>query len=197
MAALWQQLLAVGRVGRHDNFFELGGHSLLAVRFLSRLHATLGVELRMATLFAREDIAALAQEIEEIIRRGDARALLPIARVSQGGLLALSFAQQRLWFLAQLERASTSYHIRLAMRLRGTLDRQALRRSLDRLVARHDALRSMFVSEGGVPHVELLPADVGFALVEEDVEHAHDVRQRLDVLSAKRRTRRSTSNTDR
>nr|WP_210251668.1 condensation domain-containing protein [Neorhizobium galegae] len=77
--------------------------------------------------------------------------------------LVLSFAQQRLWFLAQLDEGSTNYHIPLTLRLRGGLDRTAWQRSLDRFFARHEALRSVFVAPEGKPRVEVLPPDAGAA----------------------------------
>ncbi|WP_292628142.1 condensation domain-containing protein, partial [Mesorhizobium sp.] len=92
--------------------------------------------------------------------------------------LALSFAQQRLWFLAQLDEGSTNYHIPLALRLRGVLDRSAWQRSLDRLFARHEALRSVFVASEGKPWVEVLPADAGLPVLE------HDLRDRPDAQAA-------------
>ncbi|RVD66356.1 hypothetical protein EN751_38840, partial [Mesorhizobium sp. M4A.F.Ca.ET.029.04.2.1] len=85
---------------------------------------------------------------------------------------------QRLWFLAQLDEGSTNYHIPLALRLRGVLDRVAWQRSLDRLFARHEALRSVFVAPEGKPRVEVLPADAGLPLVE------HDLRDRPDAEAA-------------
>jgi hypothetical protein len=182
LATLWQELLGIERVGRHDNFFELGGHSLLAVRAVNRLQGAMGVALPIATLFARPRLADLAEAICAAIDSGGARALTPIARVSREASLQLSFAQQRLWFLAQLDGVSATYHIALRIRMRGALDRVAWRRSLDRLVARHEALRSVFVSAGGAPHVELLPASRGFTLTEDNLEQDPSAEHRLEEL---------------
>ncbi|PPQ13698.1 non-ribosomal peptide synthetase, partial [Bradyrhizobium sp. AC87j1] len=88
------------------------------------------------------------------------------------------FAQQRLWFLAQLNEGSTNYHIPLTLRLRGMLDRSAWQRSLDRVFARHEALRSVFVATQGKPRVEVLPPDAGLPIVE------HDLRERSDAQAA-------------
>ncbi|WP_192247381.1 non-ribosomal peptide synthetase, partial [Mesorhizobium caraganae] len=140
LAEIWAELLGVERVGRHDNFFELGGHSLLAVQLLSRLSRAVGVELPLSTLFANPVLADLAASIVEVLSRSGPQDLPAIAAVSRNEPLVLSFAQQRLWFLAQLDEGSTNYHIPLALRLRGVLDRTAWQRSLDRLFARHEAL---------------------------------------------------------
>ena len=142
LAGIWAGLLRVERVGRHDNFFELGGHSLLGVRMLSRLRQVLGVDLPLADLFAMPVLAKFAAAAAE-----GARSPMPaIGPASRAGPLPLSFAQQRLWFLAQLERVSQAYHIPLGLRLQGDLDRAAMKRALDRLVARHEALRTTFAA---------------------------------------------------
>ncbi|MCA1371931.1 non-ribosomal peptide synthetase, partial [Bradyrhizobium sp. BRP14] len=153
LAGIWQELLGIERVGRHDNFFELGGHSLLAVRLLARLTQALAVELPLATLFANPTLADLALSVGEVMDGSGAQAAPAIMPVGRDGALALSYSQQRLWFLAQLDEGSTSYHIPLGLRLRGALDRVAWQRSLDQLFARHEALRSVFVAPQGQPRV--------------------------------------------
>ncbi|WP_035978579.1 condensation domain-containing protein, partial [Bradyrhizobium sp. th.b2] len=177
-AQIWAELLGVERVGRHDHFFELGGHSLLAVQFLSRLSQALGVALPLAALFAKPVLADLATNIVEMLSRCGPQDLPAIVGVSRDEPLVLSFAQQRLWFLAQLDQDSTSYHVPLALRLRGVLDRRAWRRSLDRVLARHEALRSVFVAPEGKPWVEVLPPDAGLPVLE------HDLRDRPDADAA-------------
>ncbi|WP_287261665.1 amino acid adenylation domain-containing protein, partial [Mesorhizobium sp.] len=175
---MWAELLGVERVGRHDHFFELGGHSLLAVQLSSRLSRAVGVELPLSTLFANPVLSDLAASIVEVLSRSGTQDLPAIAAVSRDEPLVLSFAQQRLWFLAQLDEGSTNYHIPLALRLRGELDRSAWQRSLDRLFARHEALRSVFVAPEGKPWVEVLPPDAGLPMVE------HDLRDRPDAEAA-------------
>ncbi|NUX59596.1 condensation domain-containing protein, partial [Paraburkholderia youngii] len=174
LAQLWAELLGLERVGRHDHFFELGGHSLLAVRLLSRLSQSAGVELSLALLFARPVLADLAGAVSGAA----AQALPAIGAVSRQAPLELSFAQQRLWFLAQLDKDSARYHIALGWRLQGRLDRAAWRRSLDRLYARHEALRSVFVDAEEGPRVEILPPGTGLPVLE------HDLRERPDAAAA-------------
>ncbi|WP_246763631.1 non-ribosomal peptide synthetase [Rhizobium sp. 007] len=178
LAAIWAELLGVERVGRHDHFFELGGHSLLAVQLSSRLSQAVGVALPLTRLFANPVLADLAASIVEALSRAGPQELPAIAAVSRHEPLVLSFAQQRLWFLAQLDEGSTNYHIPLALRLRGGLDRTAWQRSLDRLFARHEALRSVFVAPEGKPRVEVLPPDAGLPVLE------HDLRGRPDAEAA-------------
>ncbi|MGS1054645.1 non-ribosomal peptide synthase/polyketide synthase [Burkholderia glumae] len=162
LARIWQALLGVERVGRHDHFFELGGHSLLAIRLISQVREQLGVELPLAELFAHPSLSALAGALARAAR-SSLPPIEPLAR-EPGVALPLSFAQQRLWFLAQLAGGSEAYHIAGGLRLRGALDAAALRRALDAIVARHEALRTSFVAEAGQARPCIAAADAGFAL---------------------------------
>jgi amino acid adenylation domain-containing protein len=171
LAGIWADLLKLDRVGRHDNFFELGGHSLLAVRTASRIQQVLGFEATLSALFRFPVLGELARSLQNA-----RQAELPaITRVERGEQLPLSFAQQRLWFLAQMEGVSQAYHIFFGLRLRGVLDTTALRWALDRLVARHEALRTTFAMVDGEP-VQRIAAieDSRFELIE------HDLRQHAD-----------------
>ncbi|WP_244541532.1 condensation domain-containing protein, partial [Rhizobium tibeticum] len=179
LAGIWAELLGVERVGRHDNFFELGGHSLLAVQLLSRLSQAVGVELPLATLFAKPVLCDLVASIVELLSRAGPQDLPAIAAVSRHEPVVPSFAQQRLWFLAKLDEGGTNYHMPLGWRLRGVLDRSAWQRSLDRLFARHEALRSVFVAPQGKPRVEVLPPDAGLPVVEHDLQGLPDAQAAL------------------
>nr|WP_221314159.1 non-ribosomal peptide synthetase [Paraburkholderia youngii] len=178
LAEIWAELLGLERVGRHDHFFELGGHSLLAVQVSSRLSQAVGVELPLSTLFARPVLGDLAASIVEVLSRSGPQHLPAIVAVSRHEPLELSFAQQRLWFLAQLDKDSARYHVPLGWRLQGRLDRAAWRRSLDQLYARHEALRSVFVDAEEGPRVEILPPGTGLPVLE------HDLRERPDAAAA-------------
>jgi amino acid adenylation domain-containing protein len=104
----------------------------------------------------------------------------PITKIPRDAGLPLSFSQQALWFLAQSEEVSASYHIFTALRLRGNLDRSALRRSLDIIFARHEALRSIFTAVDGQPIVEILPSEMGLPLIEHDLRGVADASERLN-----------------
>ncbi|WP_338910436.1 non-ribosomal peptide synthase/polyketide synthase [Mycetohabitans rhizoxinica] len=181
LAAIWAELLGVERVGRHDSFFALGGHSLLGVRLMNRVSA-LGADVPLATLFASPTLAAFAAAIDA--RRHHSTGTLPeIAPVSREGHLPLSFAQQRLWFLAQFDGVSRTYHMSLAWRVHGPLNRAAWQHALDALFARHEALRSVFVSVGGQPQVQLLPAETGVPMTWHDLRGVPDRQAQLAQLS--------------
>ncbi|MEV7414426.1 amino acid adenylation domain-containing protein [Streptomyces sp. NPDC089919] len=147
LCALFAEALGVPRVGVADNFFALGGYSLMATRLTSRIRSVLGVEIGIRTLFANPTVAALAAVLRDA---GESRPALT-ARDSRPDPLPLSYAQQRLWFGQEWEEGGSSYNIPLALRLRGPLDRVALRQALDDVAERHEALRTVFPADGGVP----------------------------------------------
>ncbi|HHM7932749.1 TPA: pyoverdine non-ribosomal peptide synthetase PvdD, partial [Pseudomonas aeruginosa] len=153
IAAIWSEILGVEWVGLDDNFFELGGHSLLATRVISRVRQEQQLDASLKALFERPVLEAFAQGLE---RTTDAVSTIPLADRQQP--LALSFAQERQWFLWQLEPESAAYHIPSALRLRGRLDVDALQRSFDSLVARHETLRTRFRLEGGRSYQQVQPA---------------------------------------
>ncbi|HKQ04408.1 MAG TPA: amino acid adenylation domain-containing protein, partial [Blastocatellia bacterium] len=171
LAAIWGEVLKVERVGRHDNFFEMGGHSLLVVRVIARLRQALNIEVAIRDLFEHPVLVDLATAIE-VATQTTLPAITPAQRVEH---LPLSFAQQRLWFLAQMG-VSHAYHIFYGWRLKGELDRRALRRALDRMVARHEALRTTFVTIDGEPAQQITPAQQSRFDLQE-----HDLRDRLDT----------------
>ncbi|GGG86308.1 hypothetical protein GCM10011585_32760 [Edaphobacter dinghuensis] len=178
LAEVWKDLLHVDRVGRNDNFFELGGHSLLAVQLLVRIRPLLGCELPITTLFARPVLADLATSLKEL--SAEANDLTSyIRRIPRKVQLPLSYAQQRLWFISQIEDVSITYHIPVAIHLRGDIDTNALSRSLNTIFARHEALRSIFVTCNGEAVVQLLPEAMGLPLSEIDLSDEPNAHEKL------------------
>ncbi|HET9226708.1 MAG TPA: amino acid adenylation domain-containing protein [Thermoanaerobaculia bacterium] len=153
LAGIWAQVLGLERVGVNQSFFELGGHSLLATQVMSRVKDIFGIELPLRSLFATPTVAALAAELE---RMSGGDGLPPLVRVERRGDLPLSFAQQRLWFLEQLQPGSPVYNMPVALRLRGELSVPALRASLSEVVRRHESLRTVFVLAEGQPFQRVL-----------------------------------------
>ena len=148
MAELWREVLgldASAAVGVEDNFFELGGHSLLATQLMSRVRDAFRIEVPLRVIFETPTVAGLALWIEHARQTGAAPLRVPPLRpVPRDRDLPLSFAQERLWFLAQLAPASAAYNMPSAMRLTGRLDRAALAAALAEIVRRHEALRTVF-----------------------------------------------------
>ncbi|HEX8242631.1 MAG TPA: condensation domain-containing protein, partial [Longimicrobium sp.] len=180
LAQIWAQLLNRPHVGVNENFFELGGHSLLAVQVISRVRQALQVDVALGELFTRPVLADFARGLETAARAE----LPPIEPATRDGRLPLSFAQQRLWFLEQLGSLGNTYHIPMRRRLRGTLDRDALVRALDGIVARHEALRTVFAQVDGVPEQRIVPAEAGgFHLVEHHLDGEADADVELRRLA--------------
>src|SRR5688572_29943554 len=168
LAGIWCHVLGVEQVGPQDNFFELGGHSLLATQVTSRIRETLKVDVSLQSLFLTPTLGALALEVEKALnveRRGD---LPPIAAVLCDQDLPLSFAQQRMWFLDQLEPGNALYNIPAALRLKGRLDTAALEQSLNEIVRRHESLRTVFKVVKGEP-VQVIAAPQPLSLAVLDV----------------------------
>nr|WP_306464213.1 non-ribosomal peptide synthetase [Corallococcus exiguus] len=183
LATIWEELLRVSGVGRHDNFFELGGHSLLATQVVSRVRVHFGVELRVRALFETPTVAGLAQRLTDA---ASTLALPPLTRTQGDELAPLSFAQQRLWFIDQLEPGSPLYNMPFALRLSGALDVPALKQAFDALVQRHETLRTTFETHDETPRQRIHPAPTG-VLRTEDLEalptdaREAEVRRRMDA----------------
>ena len=167
---IWATLLHTAAPGIHDDFFRLGGNSLLAVQVISRIRQTLGVELPLRAIFESPTLSAFAHQVE-ITRRSSTGTLAPpIARLEQTTQAPASFAQQRLWFLDQLEPDNPIYNIPQMTHLRGPLRIEALQLALTEIVRRHEALRTTFISSDGQPLQVIGPAkDVPLPLT--DLSH--------------------------
>ncbi len=181
LSGIWKQVLRVERVGVHESFFELGGHSLLATQVISRIREAFRVELPLRAIFESQSIASLAAHISDAKDSDDFKSL-PLYPISRDGELPLSFAQQRLWVLAQLEQESAVYHMATGVRLHGVLDVPAFRRTLNEIVRRHESLRTTFVAVNGRPAqliAQPTPVDVPVidlsmrTLTEREAEAAH------------------------
>ena len=154
MAGIWQSILGLDKVGVKSDFFELGGHSLLATQCMSRIRDVFGIDLPVKALFTASTIEDLCKKLEA----GDALSSLappPVERIPRDQDLPLSFAQQRLWFLNQFETGdseyniSTSYNMPAAIRIKGNLDTKILKKAFQKLVERHESLRTSFLIDDG------------------------------------------------
>jgi amino acid adenylation domain-containing protein len=151
LAGIWADLLGrePGAIGPDDSFFDLGGHSLLATRLVSRLRAVLEVELPVRVVFEAPTLTGLARAVLAERTAGKALAAPPLRPVSREGELPLSFAQERLWFLARLAPESGAYNVPILLDLAGALDLGALAAALDEVVGRHEVLRTTFSLDAG------------------------------------------------
>jgi amino acid adenylation domain-containing protein len=159
VAGIWAEVLGLDAVGRDDDFFALGGHSLLATQVASRVRGGLGVDVPLRRLFETRTLAAFAAQVRAALQEGapEARPITPRPRDGEGPELPLSFAQQRLWFLDQLDPGDPAYNLPVAVRLAGDLDPGVLARAFAEVVRRHEALRTVFRSVDGAPFQEVVP----------------------------------------
>ncbi|MEO7292502.1 MAG: amino acid adenylation domain-containing protein, partial [Ginsengibacter sp.] len=148
LAPIWQQLLNREKISIHDNFFDLGGHSLLAMRVISAIRKKLKVELAIKDLFLLPTIAALSEHLQNNMQ---ALMLPNITMQTRPERIPLSFSQERLWFIDQLE-GSLHYHIPLVLKLKGDLNTDALRLALQSIIKRHEVLRTVIKKEHGIAY---------------------------------------------
>ncbi|MDF2399902.1 amino acid adenylation domain-containing protein, partial [Pseudomonas sp. 3MA1] len=147
VAAIWADILGAERVGLNDHFFEMGGHSLLAMQVVSRLRHALEREVPLKLVFEQPRLQGFVAAVQALDDR--AQVLAPAMQaVGREQPLPLSYAQERQWFLWQLDPQSAAYHVPSVLRLKGRLDQAALQRAFDTLIARHESLRTHLQQEG-------------------------------------------------
>ncbi|UUL82304.1 non-ribosomal peptide synthetase [Sphingomonas qomolangmaensis] len=158
LAGVWIEVLGRERIGVHDNFFRLGGHSLIATQMVARIGDMFRIDLPLQRIFEAPTIEQLARIVAPMVGSEQELELVPLVPVPRDRPLALSFAQQRLWFLDQFEPGSAFYNIALPMRFAQAVDPVALRGAIDDLVSRHETLRTSFGADGGEPVQVIAPA---------------------------------------
>ncbi|TMC16603.1 MAG: amino acid adenylation domain-containing protein, partial [Chloroflexi bacterium] len=149
LLGLWGEVLGRRHLGVTENFFHLGGHSLLATQLIARVRATLGIEVPVRVIFEAPTVAAFALRMEQALRTSGGREVSSLVKVERPDAIPLSFAQQRLWFLDQLEPQSTAYLMAHASRLQGDLQVQMLEGALQEVIARQESLRTSFEERAG------------------------------------------------
>jgi amino acid adenylation domain-containing protein len=158
LCGIWEELLKRKRISVTQNFFEAGGHSLLATQVIARVRDALQVELPVRRIFEAPTVAELARVIESLTANDATEKIIPIVRAPRDQAIPLSFAQQRLWFLDQLQRGTATYNIPLALRLSGILRIDLMEQVFTELITRHETLRTSFSIEEGQPVQMIAPA---------------------------------------
>lgn len=167
LEGVWARVLGIKRVSIDDNFFQRGGHSLMATQIVSRIRNIFQVELPLQSLFDTPTIAGLAEKVERAMTAGTVESAGPLEPVSRSGELPLSFAQQRLWFIHQLEPASAAYNINAPLELKGPLNVLVLEQTLAEVQRRHESLRTTFHGIDGRPSQVVAPDQpVPFAYID-------------------------------
>ena len=188
LAAIWKTALKAEDIGIHDDFFRLGGDSAFGAQVISRIGQQFGIAVPMFRLFRTPTIAGLGEWLDAELKSGT-RNFRPLERLPRPERLPLSFGQQRLWLLTQMKDASKAYHTHLGFHLKGNLHAAVLRRALERVVARHEVLRTTFVVVDGEPVQRIAPVEKSsFLLLEYNIEPpkggpAGGAQQELDRLA--------------
>jgi amino acid adenylation domain-containing protein/non-ribosomal peptide synthase protein (TIGR01720 family) len=179
LEGIWGELLGLERVGANDNFFELGGHSLSAMRLCSRVQNLFSVELSLNRVFEAQTINGLTDILESAMRAGLDKKPSPAERVPRDRPLPVSFAQQRLWFLEQLEPNQAIYNIPIVIRLMGRLNGPALEQCLGVVMDRHEVLRTVFQTLDEYP-VQIIRHGLSFITASVDVSWLdHEARESI------------------
>jgi len=170
LAAIWSEVLGVERVGRGASFFQFGGHSLQAMRVMARVREAFKIDLPLRCFLEAPALVDLALNIKKALQHEEGLRLAPLEQVSREQTIPLSFAQQRLWFIHQLNPASAAYNMRHAVRLLGQLDANTLERALVEIVKRHEILRTTFAVYEGEP-VQVISESMPVYLRKLDFSH--------------------------
>jgi amino acid adenylation domain-containing protein len=189
LADIWIEVLGISGAARDDNFFAAGGHSLTAIRLISRVRETFDVDLPLHAIFEAPTIAQLADAIASAGQRTPDAARPPLRAVSRTDTSPLSFAQERLWFLDNLNPGRTAYHMGVVLALDGVLDVRLLRACFTAIVARHEALRTTFPAVDGRP-VQQITAPLRWQLPCVDLRSVNDARRPAIAALVARRERR-------
>ena len=179
---IWALLLHIPPPGIHDDFFRLGGNSLLAVQVISRVRQALGVEMPLRAMFEEPTLAGFAQRIEVTRRIQTGTITPPLVKAPRTDSAPASFAQQRLWFLDQLEPDNPIYNIPQMTHLRGPLNVDALQRALTEIVRRHEALRTTFVATDGQP-LQIINPEKQIPLPVTDLTHLPSEEREIQRLA--------------
>ncbi len=155
LANIWKELTGANEVGLNDNFFNLGGHSILATQAVSRIREAFGVEVSLKDFFEMKNLGELARFIEDHSQSISKEIQNPVEKIKRDGVLPLSFSQQRLWFLNQFAPEGSSYNIPAILELEGELNPDALNYAVNKMIERHEVLRSSFHSVNGKPQVKI------------------------------------------
>ena len=184
IAAIWREVLGLPRIGLRDDFFALGGHSLLATQIISRTRQACDVELPLRTLFEASELGTFAEQVGLIQASGQRNQQTAIAKVDRSRPVPLSYSQQRMWFLWQMEPDSPAYNVGGMARLRGVLDVGRFEAALQALIMRHETLRTTFPSIDGVAY-QKVSTQTGLRMDWQDVSALNETEreQRLQTLA--------------
>ncbi|MEN1970718.1 condensation domain-containing protein, partial [Lentibacillus sp. N15] len=172
LVEIWQEVLGIGRIGVNDNFFSLGGHSLKAIQLMSNIHKKLQIEIPVRIIFERSTVKQLAR----CLRNQERVENQSIDPVPDRSYYPVSSAQKRMYVLQQMDLSAMHYNMPGAFLLEGSLEYQHLERAIQKLIRRHESLRTSFEVVNGEP-VQIVHQEMDFTLkvkqgLEENIQQA-------------------------
>ncbi|PVZ68902.1 non-ribosomal peptide synthetase [Pelagibaculum spongiae] len=192
LAEIYAELLNQSEIGRESGFFELGGHSLLATRLMSRIREQFELELPLRAVFETPQLQALAKQIDQQLLKTENQQNIPVlAAVNpRPENIPLSFAQQRLWFIDQMDPGSLAYHMPSALMIEGALNLAALEQTFIQLIQRHESLRTRFIEHDGKPQQQIDPQSVAelWQLQLDKPQHAENNEAEIKQLARQKLT---------
>jgi amino acid adenylation domain-containing protein len=180
VAGIWAEVLDLERVGVNDNFFDLGGHSLLATQVTTRVRESLKVDVPLRALFESSNLFEFAKYVEAEMFSAKAPQAPPVVPVPRNGTAPLSFSQERLWFLDQLQPDSAAYNVLIGLELSGSLDVPALERSIQEIVRRHETLRTSFSMVNG-QLVQVIAGEIELEICRRDLSEMSESTQQAEI----------------
>lgn len=181
---IWCDVLGVESISVEDDFFSVGGHSLLATQVVARMRNTFGVKLPLRALFEAPTIRNAAQLIDDLLAKSSNNRFPPLVPINRSGPLPLSFVQQQLWLLDQLDPGTPAYNMPVALRLRGELNLAAFEQAFVQIIARHETLRSNFIAVDGDPQVVIHDnADWAFEYIDLSSQSVVEQQHQLQALA--------------
>ncbi|WP_197485635.1 condensation domain-containing protein, partial [Oleiphilus sp. HI0061] len=184
LLSIWQEVINKPISNINENFFDLGGHSLLIAQIIHRVEMDMSVQLKFSDLYEFADIESLAKKIDQSQHTEQST----ITKRSENEPALLTLAQQRLWYLNQLEGSSTAYNLPSAFRLKGKLNKLALNQAFQNLISRQEALSAEVIEIDSQPHQRLRNisnfelSEVSFADIDKPIERELELKKRLTVL---------------
>jgi len=180
VASIWAEVLKRDDLGVEDNFFDIGGHSLLATQIASRLREHFQLSVPVRAIFESPSVAELAKRMDTTRREEQGMVPPPIKQIPRNRDLALSFAQERLWVLDQIEPNNPLYNIPRSLRLRGVLRVEALERAINEIVRRHESQRTSFAVKDGHP-VQVIASSLTISLVVQDLSSVPETEREAEA----------------
>ena len=181
VANIFAGVLNVENIGIDDNFFELGGHSLLATQLISRIRDAFSIEIPLRALFSYPTVDQIDKTLTQLRNSNNGLTIPPIQAREESEKLPLSWAQERLWFLNELEGKSATYNMPAAVRISGNLDIKALQQAISEIVQRHEVLRSNFQTLNGTP-IQVIDPEAIITIIRVDLQQLETNKRENSVL---------------